>query len=206
MSVPHNWLEPAVPSKQAELLRQTIGRTLTKLVRFSREAPLSLTRPGAALDGDEPLKPQQVFSFAAGPLVMGFDTGLEIAVGADERCEIHLNLRRHPNGKQTDHLFENEPGYHVLDAGDGRFCREEIHRMLGKRILDVRLLRMDGQRYGKNRTFEVGVVFYVEGCPELVLSGGLTEGLDDFAVTLREEILPENRRYLTEERLAPAGS
>jgi len=201
MKVPPEWFEPAIPSRQVALLEQLIGQTVVSMVRFSETQPEQLIKPHPELGHQSPLAPHQLFSLMPGPLALSFDSGLEIAVGADEHCEISLDLRRHPNGEVSDYLFEEDPEYYPLSAADARFCRPEIHQMLGKRVLDVTLLRMDGAHFKKNRSFEMGLVLYVEHCPELVLSGGLTRGLDDFAVTLREEILPENRRYLTEERL-----
>ena len=205
MSEWNDWFEPATPSRQVALLRQMVGQRLTRLARFSLESPEELMRPNPDLDDDAPLKPHEVFSLAAGPLLLRLDNGLEIGFGSSDHSEIILDAKRLPDGRTSPHPYQEE-GNFVLDAAEARFCRPEIRQMLGRPLRDVAVLKMDGAHFGKGRSFEVGLVIYVEQCPELILSANLTKGLDDFAVTLREEILPENRRYLTEERLAPAGS
>lgn len=204
MSLSNDWFVPMEPSHQVTLLQQMVGQTLTKLIRYSLSPAEAWMQPDPEWDRDEPLEPHEVFSLAAGPLMIGTASGLEIAFGASEHCEIILDAQRLSNGQRGDYQFREDPEYFAVDAANPRYCRPEIHRMLGKRIREVTLLRMDGRYYEKSRSFETGLVFYVEDCPELVVSASLTRGLDDFAVTLRDEILPEYWQYLSEERLLPA--
>lgn len=201
MSMPSDWFEASRPSEHVVLLQQLRGQKLTKLTRYSERPPEAWTRPGPEWSNYDPLPPHQVFSFADGPLLLGVATGLEIAFGLNDHLEITLDAQRLPDGSKSEYQFGNDPEYFPVDAAQSRFCRPEIHQMLGRRILDVTLLRMDGRRYGKNRSFEAGLIFHLEHGPELVLSGNLTDGLDEFAVTLRAEILPKYHQYLTEERL-----
>lgn len=86
-----------------------------------------------------------------------------------------------------------------IDAADALYSNNEMRSLIGKRIVLVKLLKREaGNALLAQTPREAGLVLEFENGVELILSHGLHDNSDDFAVIFRANILPSISKELQE--------
>lgn len=165
-----------VPSRNLELLTSLVGATLTRLTRYS-------WWPTEESDREENVSPADVFSLTAGPVLLGFDTGLILCFGSQPSL-ISVTMWKDDAGCTSGDLE-----LHAIDAGDPQHSRALFAQMVGRKVTRITLLkRAPKNAKWEERPREVGLIIRFDGANDLVLAHGLHDDSDDFAVLVREQV------------------
>jgi hypothetical protein len=167
-----------IPSRHRDLLASMLGVRVLRLTRCSWSPKDEVAR-------DDNLLPELVFARTAGPLLITLESGPVIGA-ASQPALISVTLwRDNPPYTYAD------PELHPIEADDPAFSEAGFAQMLGKRVVAVSILTRDPENAKwADRPREAGVVLRFEDAPELVLSHGLHDNSDDFAVLMRKDISP----------------
>jgi hypothetical protein len=164
-----------VPSRHRALLTSTWGERVVRLTRCSCSPKEIVAR------FDLPL--ERVFARTAGPLLITLESGLVIGA-ASQPALVSVTLWR-----EDPPYTDADPELHPIEADDPVFSEPGFAQMLGARVAAVSILTRDPENAKwADRPREAGVVFRFEGAPELVLSHGLHDNSDDFAVLMRNDV------------------
>jgi hypothetical protein len=165
-----------IPSRRRSLLIALRGARVVRLTRYSWS-------PAQTVASEPNLRPELVFSRAAGPLLITLVSGLVVGV-ASQPALISVTLwLDQPPGTAAD------PDLHPIEADDPQFSEPGFAQMLGKRVVEVDILLRDpASESWRDRPREVGVRLTFEGAPELILSHGLHDNSDDFSVLLQKDV------------------
>lgn len=182
----------SIPSRRLEFLHELLGRRIKELTRYSWWAPEEAMRECS-------LVAPQVFGRTAGPLLLTFDTGIELGVANDpslgsvviwiERDEAGRTVVEDPLSSDTD-LFP-------IRAEDAQYASSNWREVLGEKIRGIEILvrRAPSIRMA-NLPNEVGLSFELEDERTIVAVHGLRNDSDDFAVVKLDELPLAQRREL----------
>jgi hypothetical protein len=182
--------EENVPSKQIELLNQLKHYKISKLVRYSWLPPEE-----AAKEWSIPLS--SVFCLTAGPLLITLETNLVIGFSSLPReASITVWLEKTEKGEQdVDISIENDGELYPIDACDPIYSEKSICEVLNKQVNSIKILKKKPENILLAQLpCEAGLVMEFEGLTlttKLLLSHGLHDNSDDFAIIFNDEI-PQN--------------
>lgn len=181
--------EEDIPSRRLDLLRSLRGASIARLTRYC-------WAPKGMLVLENSLPPDQVFSRAAGPLLITLESGLVIGAGSQPAL-ISVTLWI------GNDLIRSDTELQAVEADDARCSEPEFAQMLGQRVTAVAILTREPENAKwENCPREVGVLITLAGAPELILSHGLHDDSDDFSVLMRKDVRPSLWPRLHEVRVA----
>ena len=182
-------IEEDIPSRRLNLLRSIRGLSVVRLTRYC-------WAPKEALAFENDLRPELVFSHAAGPLLMTLESGIVIGA-ASQSSLISVTLWIDDGSTASDKEL------HAVEADDARFSEPGFAQMLGRRVAAIAILTREPKNAKwEDRPREVGVLITLESAPELILSHGLHDDSDDFSVLMRKDVKPSLWPRLHEVRVA----
>lgn len=182
----HKYLIPDVPSKCKELLASIIGDSVEDLVRYSWWK--------SAEDGAECgiLKESDFFARGPGPLLIKLKSGLNIGFSDDSsNNSLLVWMEADGLGNESPDPLAHGSDLNEIKVGDFKFSDETWMNLLNRMIIDVIILRQETTKpkYA-DLANEAGVVIVLEGGEHIVLSHGLHDNSDDFALIKLNDILP----------------
>ncbi len=183
----NKYFQEDVPSKRLNILSTIKTCKISKLVRYSRHPP------------EESLKiydiPQSsLFRLTAGPLLMTLESGLTLGFASlPEKVSITVWIEETESGEHGNEMLITEDNeLFPIDSCDKIYGDKKIGELIGKQVIALKIIKRESQSYRlASRPCEVGLIFKFSGGSELILSHGLHNGSDDFAVIYRHEILPD---------------
>jgi len=182
--------EEDIPSRRQDLLISMRSGPIVRMTRYS-------WYPKEAVISQDNLRPDFVFSRAAGPLLITLESGLVIGASSQPSLMSVTLWLDHPPRTSSD------PELHPIEANDPQFSEPGFAQMLGKRADAIVILTRDAENAKwESRPREVGVLLSFEGAPELILSHGLHDNSDDFAVLMRKDVSSSLWPRLHEVRIA----
>ena len=177
---------PALPSRQIELLRSLRGRAVLGVERFTyfppEEAATRLEKPS-----------EQLFSYCGGPVLMTLDTGMEVAVSSDsELVSVLIDVEKSEAGiNLSDYPMRAQDNAHLIDVDDWVYSNEKMRAFLGKRIRSFRLWRVTGNPAFEGRPCQGGLVVVFDDGSELLFCHLLHDGTDDLGVITPDMMDPK---------------
>lgn len=174
-----------IPSQKLHILSRIKGCKLLKLVRYStltyKESEKVYEIPNSLL-----------FRFTSGPLLMVLESGLKIGFASlPEKVSVTLWVEETEAGEKSTELSIMEDDEFIeIDSCDSKYSQESICKLRDKRINEVKIIKRQPKSHKlASYPCESGIVFdFGEGL-ELILSHGLHEYSDDFAIIYREDIM-----------------
>lgn len=172
-----------IPSEKISLLKLLKGQELDKLVRYSW------------LTCDEVIeeygvKPQDIFSLTAGPLLLYFKSGMVIGASSNPaKNSVILWVERDGQGYVTSELTEEDSELYSICANDGVYSNVFWSQLQGQKVSEINIIRC----IPKREMFsclpnEVGLLFKMSNGKNFILSHGLHDNSDDFSVIEESQI------------------
>ncbi|MGW8501504.1 hypothetical protein [Streptomyces sp. CLCI03] len=176
----------AVPLVHCDLLLGLIGQQVERLVRWSWWPPAKAAE-------ELELKPSAVFSRTAGPLLVTFDSGT--VVGFASSSELHSVTVWLESSAGTP--VEQDEGLHPVDGCDPVYSDTSTCHVRGRRLASMTLLHQRSDSVlMQQRPCQAGLLLTFDGGSELLLSHGLHDGSDSFAVIGRDDIASRIAPYV----------
>jgi hypothetical protein len=186
MNTNHRYHVPDVPSHRKELLASIVGDSIQDLVRYSWWS--------SAEDGAECgiLKESDFFSLGPGPLLIKLKSGRSIGFSDDSsNNSLLVWMEADGHGNEVPNPLAQDSDLNEIKVNNSRFNAKTWTNLLNKTIFDVVILRQKTTeaKYA-DLANEAGVVIVLEGDEHVVLSHGLHDNSDDFALIKLNDILP----------------
>lgn len=186
MNESNKYFEDDVPSQRLNLINQIKNHKILRLVRYSTLSPEEAT-------GDYEIPHPSLFRLTLGPLLMTLESGLTIGfMNLPELVSITLWVEETESGEQGDEgLVSEDSTLLPIDSCDPVYSEKLICQLIGKQVVRIKILKLipKSSRVA-SRPCQVGIIFEVEGGFEFILSHGLHNYSDDFAIIYRHEMLP----------------
>lgn len=189
-----NKFKEDVPSAQLQLLTQLQHYKVSKLVRYSWLSP-----EAAAKEWGMPQS--SVFRFTAGPLLITLESNLVLGFSSlPEKASITLWIEETEAGERDEATsILNDEELYPVDACDPVFSEPSICKLLNKRVISIKILKKEPENILLAQVpCEAGLLITFDDNTELVLSHGLHDNSDDFAIIYQQEILPNLSSNLQE--------
>lgn len=175
-----------VPSAAAELLRPLIGKRLVGLVRYS-------WWPGLEVAQECGVAPSAAFSMTGGPLAMTFENGQTIGLASEPSlASVIVWLDRDAGGRAVrEPTLDQDSELFPIDASDAEFSQPHWAALLNAKLGGISVLqRRPFNALHAELPCEVSLCLQFDGGQELLAAHGLHDDSDDFAVLMREQIVP----------------
>ena len=180
------YFQEDIPSEKLSLLSKIKGSKIIKLVRYSTltysESERVYKIPNSLL-----------FRLTSGPLLIILESGLKIGFASlPEKVSVTLWVEETEEGdKSNEYSIVDDDELIEIDCCNPKYSEESLCKLRNKRISEVRIIK----RTPKSQKLacypcESGIVLEFEEGLELILSHGLHDDSDDFAIIYREEIMP----------------
>ncbi len=173
-----------IPSESLGTLAKLNHAKISRLTRYSW-----LSKAEAVAEWN--LSPSQVFTLAAGPLIITLDTGLIIGFASlPSQASVSVWTERTETGESDPELMtENDAELFPIEADDPIYSQQELAALIGREVTGAKLLKLNTEKaLLKAVPKEVGIVLTFENGTELILSHGLHDESDDFSVLLKSQI------------------
>ncbi|WP_413794514.1 MULTISPECIES: hypothetical protein [unclassified Pseudomonas] len=183
-----------VPSMANELLRNTNGRRVDKLVRYSWWAASEVSVNCGIQD-------EMAFSLTAGPLVIYFEDGIVLGFSSDPSLNSVIVWDEAARSSAESHSLESDDDLFAIFVA-GRFATVFWEEIVGDYVSDLTILK-HREMSAKERQCpsEVGLRFRFSSGKSFVVSHGLHDNSDDFSVLEESQIkvddleeIPVNQR------------
>ena len=188
MKESNKYFEEDVPSQRLNLINQIKNHKILRLVRYSTLSPEDAAGPYKI-----PHLPNSLFRLTSGPLLMTLESGLTIGFASlPELVSITLWVEETESGEHSDEgRISEDSQLFSIDSCDPVYSEKSICQLIGKQVIRIKLLkRRPKSARVASRPCEAGMIFEVEGGFEFILSDGLHNYGDDFAIIYKHEILP----------------
>lgn len=175
-----------VPSAAAEMLRSLIGKRLVGLARYS-------WWPGFEVGQQCGVVPSAAFSMTGGPLAMTFENGQAIGLASEPSlASVIVWLDRGVGGRAIrEPTLDQDSELFPIDARDAEFSQPHWATLINTRLGGISVLkRRPFNALHVDLPCEVGLCLQFDGGQELLAVHGLHDDSDDFAVVIREQIVP----------------
>lgn len=188
--------EEGTPSERITILRDIKGRKILRLVRCSTLSTEKAKRVYSISEAD-------FFRFTSGPLVIIFEPYLAIGFASlPSKVSITLWIEKEIQKDSSNNyelLLFKDPDIYLIDSCDENLGDASVCTLVDHRIKDIKILKHHPQNTRlASRPCEVGLIFVLEDNRELILSHGLHDYSDDFAVINREDIQESFLREISE--------
>jgi hypothetical protein len=171
-----------LPSNRRELLEHIQRAKISSMTRYSWYQPNEAAEEIEDLY-DAPAK--EVFRRTTGGLVIALDSGINLGFGsADSIASVSLW-----EAKANDFENDEDNEFFPIDACDPDYSEEEICQLLGKQIIQVSILKRNHEDpLYEHLPCEAGLVLKFENEFEFIVSHGLSENIDNFAIIHKYEV------------------
>jgi len=186
MKESNKYFEEDVPSQRLNLINQIKNHKILRLVRYSTLSPEDAAGPYE-------IPHHSLFRLTNGPLLMTLESGLTIGfMSLPELVSIILWVEETESGEHGDEILVSEDSKLLsIDSCDPVYSEKSICQLIGKQVVRITLLkRRPKSARVASRPCEAGIIFEVEGGFEFILSHGLHNYGDDFAIIYKHELLP----------------
>ncbi|MEG4633669.1 hypothetical protein QUB56_29520 [Microcoleus sp. AR_TQ3_B6] len=186
MKESNKYFEEDVPSQRLNLINQIKNHKILRLVRYSTLSPEDAAGPYE-------IPHSSLFRLTNGPLLMTLESGLTIGFASlPELVSITLWVEETESGEHGDEIVISEDSTLLsIDSCDPVYSEKSICQLIGKQVVRIKLLkRRPKSARVASRPCEAGIIFEVEGGFEFILSHGLHNYSDDFAIIYKHELLP----------------
>lgn len=186
MKESNKYFEEDVPSQRLNLINQIKNHKILRLVRYFTRSPEEATRV-------HEIPHSSLFRLINGPLLMTLESGLTIGfMSLPELVSIILWVEETESGEHGDEILVSEDSkLFSIDSCDPVYSEKSICQLIGKQVVRIKLLkRRPKSARVASRPCEAGIIFEVEGGFEFILSHGLHNYSDDFAIIYKHELLP----------------
>ncbi len=186
MKESNKYFEEDVPSQRLNLINQIKNHKILRLVRYCTRSPEEATRVHG-------IPHSSLFRLINGPLLMTLESGLTIGfMSLPELVSIILWVEETESGEHGDEILISEDSkLFSIDSCDPVYSEKSICQLIGKQVVRIKLLkRRPKSARVASRPCEAGIIFEVEGGFEFILSHGLHNYSDDFAIIYKHELLP----------------
>lgn len=188
--------DPALPSRQIELLRSLRRSVVVRMERFALFQPTS--PENTEIWG---IPPDQYFSRCGGLMLFTIQTGMEVRACSNPwLMSVQISVEKTEDGVVvSEDPLRGDADYYHIDALDPIYSNDAMRSFVGKRIETFRVFRLVSEYAAyEDRPCEAALaVIFVDGS-ELVLSQGLHNNSDDFSVITHDMIDPRMRSRLIE--------
>ncbi|MBD2768908.1 hypothetical protein IC235_13520 [Hymenobacter sp. BT664] len=188
------YFEEDVPSQKLHLINQIKSHKISRLVRYSTWSPEKAIRVHG-------IPHSSLFRLINGPLLMTLESGLTIGFASlPELVSIIVWVEETESGEHGDEgLISEDSTLFPIDSYDPTYSENLIGQLIGKQVVRVKLIKRSPKSVRvASRPCEVGLVFELEGGFEFILSHGLHNCSDDFAIIYRQEIDPYFQKEIQE--------
>lgn len=186
MKESNKYFEEDVPSQRLNLINQIKNHKILRLVRYFTRSPEEATRVHG-------IPHSSLFRLINGPLLMTLESGLTIGfMSLPELVSIILWVEETESGEHGDEILVSEDSkLFSIDSCDPVYSEKSICQLIEKQVVRIKLLkRRSKSARVASRPCEAGIIFEVEGGFEFILSHGLHNYSDDFAIIYKHELLP----------------
>jgi hypothetical protein len=186
MKESNKYFEEDVPSQRLNLINQIKNHKILRLVRYFTRSPEEATRVHG-------IPHSSLFRLINGPLLMTLESGLTIGfMSLPELVSIILWVEETESGEHGDEILVSEDSkLFSIDSCDPVYSEKSICQLIEKQVVRIKLLkRRPKSARVASRPCEAGIIFEVEGGFEFILSHGLHNYSDDFAIIYKHELLP----------------
>jgi hypothetical protein len=186
MNEADKYFEEDVPSQRINILDKIKEDKILKLVRYSTLSLEEATR-------DYEIPHSSVFRLTTGPLVVTLESGLILGFASlPEKVSITLWIEETESGEHGNNRLISEDSELVpIDSCDPVYSEQSICKVIEKRVVKIKILKRRPKSFRvADRPCEAGILFEVEGGFEFILSHGLHDYSDDFAIIYNHEIIP----------------
>lgn len=176
------YMASMVPSAASELLRELVGKQVTKLVRYSWWAASEVSTHCEVED-------EMAFSLTAGPLVIYFEGDLILGFSSDPSLNSVIVWDEGARSASQSSISLDCDGELFAISDSERFATAFWKQLTGGWVSCVTILkrgRMSTKEH--QRPSEVGLRFYLSGGKSFVLSHGLHDDSDDFSVLEESQV------------------
>lgn len=180
--------EEDVPSKQIELLNRLKNNKVCRITRYSW-----LLASQAMEEWSIPAS--LVFRLTSGPLLLTLESGLTVGFASlPEKTSVTVWLEKaDENDQKYGVISEDSSDLFPVEACDSNYSEASICQLVGKQITSIQIIKKVPENLLVAQTpCEAGLIIGFENGDELVLSHGLHNNSDDFAIIFRQEILRSN--------------
>ncbi|MCZ2343948.1 MAG: hypothetical protein LC104_19440 [Bacteroidales bacterium] len=186
MTLPNAIFDSGIPSSNIDLLQRVVGSDIRSLIRYSWLPPEE-----AVIEWN--IVPQELlFSFAAGPILIGLDDGAVIGVASDPSIiSVIMWLECDREGRERIPRLADDRELYPISATNEQWASPAIHELLGKKIESIRIFQRHPElEKWKAYPCEVGLQIECVGGGKLLLSHGLHDDSDDFSVITPGQVSP----------------
>ncbi|OYD88962.1 hypothetical protein CDG77_20910 [Nostoc sp. 'Peltigera membranacea cyanobiont' 213] len=183
----NNKFKEYVPSVQTKLLTQIKKHKISKLVRYSWLSPEE-----ASKEWDIPRS--SVFRLTAGTLLITLETNLIVGFSSlPEKASITVWLEKTEEGEQDKETsIINDDELYSIDSCDQVYSEQSICELLNRQVRTIKILKKEPENILLAQLpCEAGLLIEFNNGTELVLSHGLHDNSDDFAIIFKHEIRPD---------------
>jgi hypothetical protein len=184
--------ENDLPSHNITLLKKLQGLVIRKMERLSHFSPEKIMKTWNT-------PPHMLFSLCGGTLLITFDTRLVVSFGSDPSL-VSVTIVEEYNEKgelinPAEIYFPDEHESYCINAMNKIYSNNSMKRFINQEIVGIQLIKRlpDFDYFG--RPCEVGIVLDTN-VGKLLLSHGLYERGDDFAVITPEMIHPDIQKEI----------
>lgn len=181
----NNKFKEDVPSAQIELLTQLKHYRISKLVRYSWLTPEEASKEWGI--------PQlSVFRLTAGPLLITLESNLVLGFSSlPEKASVTLWIEETEDGERAEEAsILNDEELYSIDSCDPVYSEQSICKLLNKYVTSIKILKREPENILLAQVpCEAGLLIKFDDDTELVLSHGLHDNSDDFAIIFKQEVL-----------------